>query len=298
MASLTAGLIDLKSLKKTSVERLFFFTKQIKQQKISSKLNGNVVLGFFESSTRTRVSFEMAANNAGLDSVLFEKGQSTSLEKGETIEDTLLNLAAMKPRAFVIRCNKDFDLTSFSQKISTPIICAGWGVTSHPTQALLDLFTISENFDTISAKKILFVGDLLHSRVFASHFELQRALQLDIGVLSTEALTISDVKKFDHLDEALSWCDVVISLRSQFERFQSGYSLDHDRFCKRFRIDSERMKLLKPSAVLMHPGPVCWDWELAPDVKKDPRCKILNQVENGVYLREAVLRAVLGELEL
>jgi aspartate carbamoyltransferase catalytic subunit len=111
-------------------------------------------------------------------------------------------------------------------------------------------------------------------------------------------MTTPDIKKFESLDEGLPWCDVVISLRSQFERFESGYTLDQERFRKKFRIDLERLSLLKATGLLMHPGPVCWDWELAPEVVTDRKCKILQQVENGVYLREALLRATMGEFEL
>ena len=298
MASLRAGLIDFSHLTKSSIDRLFFYTKQIKQKKISSKSSGSVVLVFLESSTRTRVSFQVAAANAGLSCVLFDKSQGTSLEKGESIEDTLLNMAAMKPKAMIVRCNRDLDLAGLAETLKVPIICAGWGTQSHPTQALLDLFTVAENFDSLSAKKILFVGDISHSRVFASHLELQRVLQLAIGVLPTQTYTNSEVKKFDHLEEALSWCDVVVALRPQFERFDPNYTLDQERFVKKFQIDGQRLKALKSHALIMHPGPVCWGWELSAEVAQDQRCKILQQVENGVYLREAVLRAVVGELDL
>jgi aspartate carbamoyltransferase catalytic subunit len=298
MPSLSAGLIDLKEIKKSNVDRLFFYTKQIKAKKINSKLFGNVVLAFLESSTRTRLSFEMAANNIGLSPVLFDVSQPTSLEKGETIQDSLLNIAAMKPKALVVRCGQNLDLKQLSKKTNIPIACAGWGKVSHPTQALLDLYTISENFDSLATKKILFVGDIVHSRVFASHVEVMKAMQISIGIISTEPFSNADIKKFDSLEEALPWCDVCIALRSQFERFSEGYSLDQQKFRQKFRIDADKLNLMDKYSILMHPGPVNWDWELDQSVLSDPRCRIFNQVENGVYLREALLRTLCGELEL
>jgi aspartate carbamoyltransferase catalytic subunit len=254
MPSLSAGLLDLKDFKKSNVDRLFFYTKQIKSKKINSKLSGNLVLAFLESSTRTRLSFEMASNNIGLNPVLFDVSQPTSLEKGESVEDSLMNIAAMKPRAIVVRCNKDLDLKLLQKKMQIPLICAGWGVFGHPTQALLDLYTISENFESLAAKKILFVGDIIHSRVFASHIEIMKVLQISIGVLSTENYSNAEIKKFDSLDEALPWCDVCIGLRSQFERFSEGYSLNQEKFRQKFRIDADKMKLMDKYSILMQIG--------------------------------------------
>ncbi len=253
---------------------------------------------FFEPSTRTRLSFELAFKQEGFDVIAIEGTERTSLEKGETFLDTVLNIEAMGIDAFVIRGDANFPFLEVSKFVKAPIYCGGWGSMAHPTQALLDALTLRELRPQLADLKVLFVGDVLHSRVFSSHAELSQILGYRIGVSAPSfLLPTSDSKvsrsvdnQFEKLEDGLKWADAVVFLRYQKERHSQGYGFDNIKI--EFGLNPIRQKLLKQNALILHPGPVDFGLELERKVLSDKRCRIHEQVANGVRVRRALVSQV------
>lgn len=294
------SLLDLKSLTSENYHDLFFLAESLRaKSRPPRQLGETLALLFFEASTRTRMSFESAGFRAGLGPLVFDGGHRTSLEKGETVEDSILNIAAMAPQFVVIRCGDDVDLRAIAQVLSRPVINAGWGMKGHPTQALLDALTMKLKWQTLSGKKLLIVGDIKHSRVASSHFEMAKTLGLEIGqcgpldLLRPEAAHGNQI--FSHLQSGLEWADAVMALRFQFERHDSSIQLSKEDYRKQFGLSTQSLKALRPDGLVLHPGPINHGIELETEVLSDPRCQVLAQVQNGVYMREAILRWMLGE---
>ena len=279
------------------------------------RLSGrSAALLFFEPSTRTRMSFESACHRIALSAMILDTGGGTSLEKGETVEDSILNLAAMDPLILVVRCGNDTNLEEISKRISIPIVNAGWGVVGHPTQALLDAFTFNQQFKNFSEMKLLMVGDIKHSRVASSHFSLGKILGYKIGICGPKNLAEppsgsgAQVEYFDNFDNALEWANVVMMLRFQFERHHvevnsiekssGSYHPTHrlitpEEARQTYGLTNERAKRLKPNVLIAHPGPVIHGVEMDSEVLRLPNCVVLNQVNNGVFVRQALLMNLL-----
>lgn len=290
------SLLDLTAYNSTKVENLFSKAKKLKSEKNADIGKGETVaLLFFEPSTRTRISFQSAAIRCGLGPIIFDGGISSSLEKGETIEDSILNVAAMMPKAVVVRCGDSEDLNKIAEKIPMPLINAGWGMRGHPTQALLDLFTIQDTVQNLQNLKILIVGDVKHSRVAASHFELLPTMGCQVAICGPDRFLIkkNNVKVFSNLDEALRWADVVITLRVQFER-HSDRTENVLEYKSKYSLSRDSLKNFKADGIIMHPGPINHGIEIETEVLSDPRCQILKQVTHGVFLRQALLRECLN----
>ncbi len=312
------SLLDLKSLNQDTVLKIIdqslknkFDHAKNRQKYLKNKfeqtVHGAAGLLFFEPSTRTRFSFEMACARLGVHPLVMDNLAGSSLEKGESIEDTVLNLEAMGPLFFVIRCSEQTNLKAIAEMTSTPIINAGWGSQGHPTQALLDITTLFEKWTAIYQKKILFVGDVLHSRVFSSHLELAQIMGYNLAVCApTEFQLTSETKyaqvlRFDKIEEALEWADGVITLRVQKERHKDGLhlikGLDSEQYRLQYGLNSERAKRLKNQGVILHPGPINYGVEIEKNVLLDSRSVILQLVENGVFIREVILqKAISGDL--
>lgn len=300
MPVIVSSLLDIRSLPQIQLQEFFSLASEIKKQKRAPDHSGkSLALIFFEPSTRTRMSFEMAGHRMGLGTLLFDGGQATSLEKGESIEDSILNIAAMKPELMVLRCGDKVNVAELAKNISCPIINAGWGVQGHPTQALLDAFALKECFGggNLEGKKLLIVGDVKHSRVASSHFELAEKLGYQIGVCAPEELLIENkqVKTFTSLAEGLRWADAVMALRMQFERHDLKATLSKEHYRKEFGLNPEVLKNLSAKGLILHPGPINHGIEFESEVLKDSRCQVLNQVTHGVIMREAIMRQMLGE---
>ena len=260
----------------------------------------SVALVFFEPSTRSKVSFKLACLKLGLQSLTIDS--NTSVAKGETQTHTLYNVAAMLPDAIVVRYGETEDMLSVSKKINIPLINAGSGSHSHPTQALLDVFTIQEVLGEVKGQKVLIVGDVLHSRVAKSDMNLLTRLGAEVGICAPDILSPGKedegwerAKQFDKLEEGLAWATVCMGLRVQVERHADssiGYSLAQHRtlYC----LDAHRLKALSPDAIIIHPGPFLKNVDFAPEVLEDPRCQIYRQVTNGLFVRMAVLSMALG----
>lgn len=307
MPSSKSSLIHLKNLSLKAVGELFSESLQLKahfnqHQSTSgvyhSGYKGTAALLFFEPSTRTRFSFEAASSRAGIHPLILDGGIGTSLEKGETIEDTIHNINAMRPLFFVIRCNDQTNLEDIAARLEVPLLNAGWGRRGHPTQALLDALTLHEKWGNLRGKRILFVGDIRHSRVAASHRELKNILSYEMAYCApAEFLPVDteDVQVFSNLEQGLKWADAVIALRVQKERHDNENLFLIEDYRESFGLNSFRLKTLKADGLVMHPGPVNYGIEIETEVLNDPRCCILKQVENGVFLREALIRQLLTQ---
>lgn len=305
MPSSKSSLITLKNFEKTNIDILFsealnlksnFNKYQFTSGIYHSGYKGTAALLFFEPSTRTRFSFETACSRAGYHPLILDGGIGTSIEKGETVEDTIFNIQAMRPLFFVVRCNDLVNLAQIESELEVPLINAGWGKQGHPTQALLDALTIFEKFKSLENKNILFVGDVKHSRVVSSHLELSKKLNYNIGYCAPEEFLPSPTKEsvqiFKKLSEALDWADAVIALRVQKERHDNENLFLLEDYRENFGLSSTNLKNLKSTTLIMHPGPVNYGVEIESDILKDPRSMVLKQVENGVFLREALIRKI------
>jgi aspartate carbamoyltransferase catalytic subunit len=259
-----------------------------------------VALVILEPSTRTRMNFEIAAHRIGANPVLFTADGQTSLVKGETEHETLENILAMRPDLVVVRHSGDPRVTQKIIESKIPVINAGDGKNEHPTQALLDAVTIFERRGQIAGERVLFVGDVEHSRVARSGRLLFEKLGAQVAVCAPEYLMPkstdwSHVQQFSKLSEGLTWATVCMGLRVQKER----HSIKSDSkqlladYVAQFRIDLKNMTHLKPNALIMHPGPFVPDEDLSEEVLSDPRCVIHDQVTNGVFTRMVLLSEML-----
>ena len=301
------SVIDLKSATSTEIYSLFESALKLKKDFSAHKdipQKGIAALLFFEPSTRTRFSFEAACVRSGVHPLVLSGAAGTSLEKDETLEDTILNIEAMKPLFFVIRAPDSLNLRQMAESIHTPIINAGWGKQGHPTQSLLDMLTVFEKFNGVEGKKILFVGDVKHSRVVSSHLELAKILGYKIGYscpanFLPESLD-RDVMYFSQLKEGLQWADAVVALRVQKERHSKTDSradkFSVETYKKQFSINNSTLENFRADGILMHPGPINYGIELENEVLQDSRSQILKLVENGAFVREALIRQVLQRI--
>lgn len=292
------SLINLQNLTGERIGRLFSIADDLADTKAapsSKSFNKGLTaaLIFLEPSTRTRMSFEIACLREGVGPVVFDSATGTSLEKGETFEDTMLNIAAMKPSLIVVRSNDTLDMAAVDAQVEAPIINAGWGRQGHPTQALLDAYTLKSRTGRLQGERLLIIGDVRHSRVASSHLELAPLLGYEIGFCGPRAFMpeAPTVKVFDRLQDGLDWATGVMSLRVQLERHDS--QIDLADYHALWGINKNNLKSIRPDAYLMHPGPINWGVEMSADVMKDSRNVILKQVESGARIRQALVRVTL-----
>jgi aspartate carbamoyltransferase catalytic subunit len=266
--------------------------------KSSDGLSGLTVLNlFFEASTRTQGSFEMAGQRLGADVVNFAI-QHSSASKGESLSDTARTLAAMQPDILVVRHNAAGAPKYLADQTGLSVVNAGDGMHEHPTQALLDAFTLSQHWGEVGGHRILIVGDILHSRVARSNIGLLNILGAEIRLCAPPTLLPVDVDQwgvevFHDLDEALEGCNAVMALRQQKERMSGGFVPSGREFFHLFGLTHERMERAAPDALVLHPGPMNRGVEIHTKLADDPeRSVILEQVENGVAIRMAVLEMI------
>lgn len=259
----------------------------------------SVVNLFFEPSTRTRSSFEMAAKRLGADIINFNADASTSVAKGENLVDTARTLEAMNPDFLVLRHESSGAPQLLAEKLAIPVINAGDGFHEHPTQALLDALTIEEACGKISGLNVAIIGDIAHSRVARSNIHLLTKLGARVTVCGPPTLIPPFVEKLNvkatfQLEAAIRNADVVMMLRIQTER-QNGRQMPSDaEYHRYFGLNRNSVKFMQPNAIIMHPGPMNRGVEIATEVADGNRSVILNQVTNGVAVRMAVL-SILNE---
>jgi aspartate carbamoyltransferase catalytic subunit len=265
-------------------------------------LRGKTVVNlFYEPSTRTRTSFEIAEKRLSADTLNVAVAASSVL-KGETLVDTAMNIEAMSPDMIVLRHSSSGACHMLSRICKSRIINAGDGMHEHPTQALLDAFTIREHKKDIAGLKIAIVGDLLHSRVLRSNALLLTKLGANLWVCGPPTLVPPGIECLGvhvttSIDEAVQDADVIMMLRIQQERMQGAFFPSLREYFNVFGMTTDRVKLAKPDVIIMHPGPMNRGVEIASDVADGPYSVILEQVANGVAVRMAVLYLLAGGVE-
>jgi len=291
-------LITTEDFSNEEIIKLFDDAKLFIDLKSNNLLKGKIIVTlFFENSTRTRSSFEIAAKRLGAEVVNLEV-QTSSTKKGETVEDTIANLDAMKPDAIIIRHSDSGLPASLIKHVNCPILNAGDGKNAHPTQALLDLYTIMDyyNYD-VKDRNIAIVGDVLNSRVASSNLALLPRFGLNpILVAPKEFHVTSKFKTVKNIKKVIDDLDIIMSLRVQHERHnfsRTELELEHSKrkYAKKYCITK---KLIKDKELLiLHPGPVNRNIDISDEVLEDPRSRVLEQVTNGVAVRMACLKKLI-----
>ncbi len=282
-------LTHTKDLNKEEILKIFKYATKYLDEKKRNELQGKLIINiFFENSTRTRSSFEIAAKRLGADIVNLDVSRS-STAKGETLFDTAANLDAMGPSAIVVRHKLSGVPKILSKYVKSSIINAGDGAHQHPTQGLLDLFTLLQKWGSLEGKKIAIVGDIKNSRVANSDIELFTRFGAKVLLVAPpHFLPKTNLPTTYNLKEAIDFADAVISLRTQTERHsQVSFSSLKD-YAANFQITKNLIK--DKDILIMHPGPVHRNIDLSDEVMEDERCLVLEQVKNGVAVRMGILK--------
>lgn len=284
-------LITTGDFTNEEILKIFDDAKMFLDMESCEVLKGKIIVNlFFENSTRTRGAFEMAAKRLGAQVISLDVGTS-STKKGETIFDTVTNINAMGPDAIVIRhsdCNFHKTLVDY---VDCPILNAGAGKNAHPTQALLDLFTIREHFNgETEGKKVAIIGDIKSSRVAGSNKKLLPRFGMEVNFVAPDCFKSEDTeyKQYDNISEIIDEVDVVMSLRTQLERHNEMYFASLNEYAKDYCITKDTFG--DRDILLLHPGPVNRNVDISDEMLVDPRNKILEQVRNGVAVRMAILK--------
>ena len=301
-----AGLLGIEELDRGAIEAILsrardFQPLQSQSLKKLDTLRGKMIVNlFYEASTRTRTSFEIAAKRMGADAVSITASAS-SVSKGESLVDTLNTLAAMRPDAIVMRHAASGAPHFLSRHLPTPIINAGDGTHEHPTQALLDARTILDRRPTLEGLRVAIIGDIAHSRVARSNVHLLAKFGARIVLCGPASLLPRELEKLapgvsltTDIKEAIRDADVIMMLRVQLER-QHEAAFPANEYFQFYGLRLEHLDLAKPDAIVMHPGPINRGRELSSEVADFQRSVILNQVENGIAVRMAVLEKVIGD---
>lgn len=300
-------LLGIKYLTNSDIELIFKtadnFKKIINQpiKKVPSLRDITIANLFFENSTRTKLSFELAEKRLSADVINFSSA-SSSVTKGETLLDTVNNILAMKVDIVVMRHPNPGASVFLSRNIDAKIVNAGDGTHEHPTQALLDSYSIREKYGEVKGKKIVIIGDILHSRVALSNIYCLQKLGAKVRVcgpssLMPKHLHTLNVSHFSGLKEALNWCDVANVLRIQLERQEVNYFPSLREYAMVYGINKNLLDSLGKEITIMHPGPINRGVELSSDVADSKHSIILDQVENGVAIRMAVIYLLAGKIK-
>jgi len=303
----TEHLIGIKSLTSDDIHLIFETAHNFKEvinrpiKKVPSLRDITIANLFFENSTRTRLSFELAEKRLSADVINFSAA-SSSVKKGETLLDTVNNILSMKVDMVVMRHPNPGAGVFLSKHVNANIINAGDGANEHPTQALLDSYSIRERLGSVKGKNVVIVGDILHSRVALSNIyalQLQGANVMVCGPKTLLPKYIKDlgVKVETNLKKALEWCDVANMLRVQNERMDISYFPSTREYTQQFGVNAALLDSLDKEIVIMHPGPINRGVEITSDVADSKQAIILNQVENGVAVRMAVIYLLASKIK-
>jgi aspartate carbamoyltransferase catalytic subunit len=301
------SLLGLRELTREEIEFILEQAASFKEinyrpvKKVPTLRGKTIINLFFEPSTRTKTSFEIAGKRLSTDVVNFSASQS-SLTKGETLSDTARNLEAMKPDLLVVRAQASGVPEMLSRLVSTPLINAGDGCHEHPTQGLLDLFTVRERKQKIDGLKIAIVGDIRNSRVARSDIYGFRKLGAEVTVVGPATMIPPGIEELGckvayHLEPLLPEMDVLMMLRIQLERGSGKFFPGSREYSKFFGLSLKKLERAKADVLIMHPGPVNRGVELSPEVADGPFSVILDQVENGVAVRMALLYLFCGGMD-
>jgi len=292
-------LIGIKDLTKEDIKLIMHWSGKFKEvinrpiKKVPSLRDITIANLFFENSTRTRLSFELAEKRLSADVINFSAANS-SVGKGETLVDTVNNILAMKVDVVVMRHAEPGAAQFLSQRVDARIVNAGDGTHEHPTQALLDAYSMQSKIGDLQGKKVVIVGDINHSRVALSNIYCLKKLGAEVAVCGPTTLIPKQIHHLGvhvihNLDEALAWADVANMLRVQHERMDKAYFPSIREYRMQYGVNMDRLKALDKIPLIMHPGPINRGVELTSEVADSKHAIILDQVENGVAVRMAVL---------
>ena len=292
-------LLGIKYLKKSDINLIFKTAIHFKEvinrpiKKVPTLRDLTIANLFFENSTRTKISFELAQKRLGADVVNFSSS-SSSIKKGESLTDTVNNILAMKVDMIVLRHPNPGSPLLLSGHTNSCIINAGDGAHEHPTQALLDCFSLTENLGDLKGKNILIVGDILHSRVALSNIYALKLLGANIKLSCPLSLIPREIDSLDvsmetDILKALKWCDAANVLRVQKERMEKSYFPNNREYSMLFGLDTNKIKNIKKDILILHPGPINRGVEITTEIVESNNSIILDQVENGVAIRMAII---------
>ena len=299
-------LHGIKFLNKADVDLIFDTALNFKEvinrpiKKVPTLRDITIANLFFENSTRTKISFELAQKRLGADVINFSSS-SSSVKKGESLIDTVNNILAMKVDMIVLRHPNPGSSILLSKHTESCIINAGDGAHEHPTQALLDSFSIFEKIGDLKGRNILIVGDILHSRVALSNLYLLNLLGANVKISCPLSLVPKDIEKLNvsvepDIQKALRWCDAVNVLRVQRERMIKSYFPDNREYSMLFGLDENKISSIKKDILILHPGPINRGVEITSDLVESNNSIILEQVENGVAIRMAIMYLLASKL--
>jgi len=300
-------LLGIKYLKKEDINLIFETADHFKEvinrpiKKVPSLRDITIANIFFENSTRTKLSFELAQKRLSADVISFSAAQS-SVKKGETLIDTVNNILSMKVDMVVMRHANPGAAYFLSQNVKASIINAGDGAHEHPTQGLLDCYSIKEKLGEVGGKKVVIVGDILHSRVALSNIYALQMLGAEVKVCGPKTLIPKYIESLGvaiepNLRKALEWCDVANMLRVQNERMDVNYFPSTREYAQQYGVDKTLLDSLNKEIVIMHPGPINRGVEITSDVADSQQSVILDQVENGVAIRMAVIYLLASKIQ-
>lgn len=300
-------LLGIKYINENDINLIFQTADHFKEvinrpiKKVPSLRDITIANIFFENSTRTKLSFELAQKRLSADVINFA-ASSSSVTKGETLIDTVNNILSMKVDMVVMRHSSPGAAVFLSKNVKASIVNAGDGAHEHPTQALLDAYTIREKLGDVAGKKIVIVGDILHSRVALSNIYSLQKLGAEVRVCGPKTLIPKHiealgVKAEQNLRKALEWCDVANMLRVQNERLDISYFPSTREYAMQYGVDKNLLDSLNKEIVIMHPGPINRGVEITSDVADSKQSVILNQVENGVAIRMAVIYLLASKIQ-
>ena len=300
-------LLGIKHLKNDDINLIFdtadHFKKVINRpiKKVPSLRDITIANLFFENSTRTKLSFELAQKRLSADVINFSSGQS-SLNKGETLIDTVNNILSMKVDMVVMRHPNPGAAKFLSNHVDAKIINAGDGTHEHPTQALLDTYSIREKYGEVKGKKVVIVGDILHSRVALSNIFALQLQGAEVMVCGPKTLIPKYIDKLGvkveyNINKALNWCDVANMLRVQNERMDISYFPSTREYAQQYGVTKNILESLDKEITIMHPGPINRGVEITSEVADSDQSIILNQVENGVAIRMAVIYLLASKIK-
>lgn len=300
-------LLGIKDLTESDIQLIFETADHFKEvinrpiKKVPSLRDITIANLFFEDSTRTRLSFELAEKRLSADTINFSAA-SSSVNKGETLVDTVNNILAMKVDMVVMRHPNPGAGVFLSKHVDARIINAGDGTHEHPTQALLDSYSIRERLGDVAGKKVVIVGDILHSRVALSNILALKKLGADVKVCGPKTLIPKHIESLGvevelNLMKALEWCDVANMLRIQTERMDISYFPSTREYVKQYGVNKKILNLLNKEIIVMHPGPINRGVEITSDVADSKQAIILDQVENGVAVRMAVIYLLASKIK-
>ncbi len=300
-------LLGIKYINKQDIDLIFETADHFKEvinrpiKKVPSLRDITIANIFFENSTRTKLSFELAQKRLSADVISFSAAQS-SVKKGETLIDTVNNILSMKVDMVVMRHSNPGAAYFLSQNVNASIVNAGDGAHEHPTQGLLDSFTIREKLGEVAGKKVVIVGDILHSRVALSNIYALQMQGAEVKVCGPKTLIPKYIESLGvtvepNLRKALEWCDVANMLRVQNERMDVNYFPSTREYAQQYGVDKALLDSLNKEIVIMHPGPINRGVEISSDVADSQQSVILNQVENGVAIRMAVIYLLASKIK-